>query len=128
MAGAVAMAGLPPLAGFFGKLMVLQVLAEEAALAWSVILGGSFLMVVGFARAGSMLFWRPHDEVDPAPLTAAGPALRDGAAVALAALVLAGTVALTVAGGPVQAHLAAVAASVHAPAPTIAAHALPEVR
>ncbi|SIS55323.1 monovalent cation/H+ antiporter subunit D [Phaeovulum vinaykumarii] len=63
MAAAVAAAGLPPLSGFTGKLMILEALTSrpEWPLAWAVMLGGSLLMVVGFARAGSVLFWKERD-------------------------------------------------------------------
>ncbi len=52
-------AGLPPLPGFLGKLMILQSASSSAAQiwVWSVILGASFLTLIGLARAGSTLFW-----------------------------------------------------------------------
>ena len=59
-AGAIGMAGMPPLSGFLGKLLVLDSLREpgEIAWAWSAVLVGSLLTIVGFARAGSNLFWK----------------------------------------------------------------------
>jgi multicomponent K+:H+ antiporter subunit D len=59
-AGAIGMAGMPPLSGFLGKLLVLDALRApgEMAWAWSAILAGSLLTIVGFARAGSALFWK----------------------------------------------------------------------
>ncbi|MDG3039959.1 monovalent cation/H+ antiporter subunit D [Roseicyclus marinus] len=56
---AVGMAGMPPLSGFLGKLLILDALREPGimAWAWSAILIGSLLTIVGFARAGSILFW-----------------------------------------------------------------------
>lgn len=59
-AGAIAMAGMPPLSGFLGKLMVLDAIREPGVIgwAWSAILLGSLLTIVGFARAGSVLFWK----------------------------------------------------------------------
>jgi len=58
-AAAIAMAGMPPLSGFLGKLLVLDALRAPETLpwAWSAILIGSLLTIVGFARAGSTLFW-----------------------------------------------------------------------
>lgn len=57
---AIAMAGMPPLSGFLGKLLVMDALRDTPAMAvsWAAILIGSLLIIVGFARAGSILFWK----------------------------------------------------------------------
>ena len=57
--GAASAAGLPPLPGFLGKLMVLESAAPSAAhtMVWTVVLGAGFFTLVGLARAGSILFW-----------------------------------------------------------------------
>ena len=49
------MAGMPPLSGFLGKLLVLDALRAPGTIgwAWTAILAGSLLTIVGFARAGS---------------------------------------------------------------------------
>ncbi len=59
-AAAIAMAGMPPLSGFLGKLLVLDALRAPGMMgwAWTAILVGSLLTIVGFARAGSALFWK----------------------------------------------------------------------
>ncbi|MDJ1007731.1 MAG: monovalent cation/H+ antiporter subunit D [Paracoccaceae bacterium] len=59
-AAAIGMAGMPPLSGFLGKLLVLDALREPGTIAWvwSAILIGSLLTIIGFARAGSTLFWK----------------------------------------------------------------------
>ncbi|MCW5663056.1 MAG: monovalent cation/H+ antiporter subunit D [Piscinibacter sp.] len=61
---AASVAGLPPLPGFIGKLMILEAsLPHGAAVAvWSVILGAGFLTLIGLARAGSILFWHVRSE------------------------------------------------------------------
>jgi len=119
-ANAIALAGMPPLSGFIGKLMVMDALREQAALIWSVILGSSFLMVLGFARAGSVLFWKSHatGEAHEAP--------HQGEPLAFVAVggLLAALVALTVFAGPVKDWLDGTAAALHAPAPYIAANDL----
>ncbi|MFA8444230.1 monovalent cation/H+ antiporter subunit D [Yoonia sp.] len=75
---AIAMAGLPPLSGFLGKLLVLDASfgSDLMVWIWAVVLGSSLISIVGFARAGSMLFWKaksvapPVDAVEaPAPAT-----------------------------------------------------------
>lgn len=58
--GAIAMAGMPPLSGFLGKLLVMDGVREASwmATAWAAILIGSLVTIVGFARAGSVVFWK----------------------------------------------------------------------
>ena len=66
---AIAVAGMPPLAGFLGKLLVLEAAQTSGAMVWiwGVILVSSLVMVVGFARAGSMMFW--NTEIPQTPQT-----------------------------------------------------------
>ncbi len=109
-AGALGMVGMPPLSGFIGKLFVLDALrdAPGMALGWTVILVGSLLSIVGFARAGSVLFWKstaatPDPEVETAALPktpAAGPAEVAPTMAAVAALAL-----LSAFAGPVTDYL-----------------------
>lgn len=63
MMGAVAAAGLPPLSGFFGKVLILTSVdpGPQMAWLWSVLLIGSFLTVIAYSRAGSIVFWRTVD-------------------------------------------------------------------
>jgi len=57
--GSASVAGLPPLPGFLGKLMILESAALTPAHVgvWSVVLVTSVLTMVGLARAGAILFW-----------------------------------------------------------------------
>lgn len=109
-AAAISMAGMPPLSGFLGKLLVLDAVRahDQAWLIWATVLISSLVAVVGFARAGSMVFWK----VDPAPQDAA-PATAPAALpfVATGGLI-AGIVALTVFAGPVTAFLSTTSAQV----------------
>ena len=57
--GAASVAGLPPLPGFLGKLMILEsaALTPAHAWVWGVVLVTSIMTLIGLARAGSILFW-----------------------------------------------------------------------
>lgn len=123
MTAAIAIAGLPPLSGFLGKLLVLQALAGEAALAWSAILIASFLTLLALARAGSALFWRPHGSGQEP--TAHPP---EPLALAATGLLLAGLVALTLGAGPLTGRLEAVAQGLQSPADYILAVSPQEVK
>ena len=112
---AIGTAGLPPLSGFLGKLLVLQSAPGPGWLVWSVILGGSFLAILGLARAGSALFWRPEGEAAPLPM----------AQLAAPAALIAGLAALTVLAGPVHDWLSVTASALHEPAGYIGANDLP---
>jgi len=131
-AAAIAMAGLPPLSGFIGKLLILDAALADPRIAWvwAVILGSSLIAVVGFARAGSTIFWKAHAP-GTAPADAPPPATQDagesttppqaGPALPMVAIggLLAILVAVTVFAGPLQRHLAATAAQLFAPQPYI---------
>ena len=76
--GAIAIVGLPPLSGFIGKLMILDASrgTDAAPWVWSIVLAMTLVMVFGFARAGSAVFW--NIDRDAAPGVAPGaPARRD---------------------------------------------------
>ncbi len=109
LVGAVAAAGLPPLSGFFGKLLILQAVdsGTEMAWLWSVLLVGSFLTVIAYSRAGSIVFWRTVDGhlEEPEPLNGR-ISVASGALVALAVVI----VALA---GPITRYTDATAAQLH---------------
>jgi multicomponent K+:H+ antiporter subunit D len=121
-ASAIAMAGMPPLSGFLGKLLILDTLRApgEIGWAWTAILLGSLFTIVGFARAGSMLFWKstatpPSAEAPPeAPPARAWEIAPTTALVALLA-------ALAVFAGPVANYMEATSAQLFDRAGYIAA-------
>jgi multicomponent K+:H+ antiporter subunit D len=121
LAAAIAMAGMPPLAGFVGKLLVLDALGgrPDTALLWTAILATSLIAIIGLARAGSTLFWKAHACGDP-PAPAPAPALPFVAAFALVALIA----VQTVFAGPAMAWLETTAAQVHDGRAYIAANRL----
>ena len=65
--GAIAMAGLPPLSGFLGKLLVLDAAYDTPLMVWvwAIVLVSSLVSIVGFARAGSVVFWKAQSETAP---------------------------------------------------------------
>jgi len=56
---AIATVGMPPLAGFIGKLLILEAgrAASHATTIWPAVLITSLLLIVGFARSGIQIFW-----------------------------------------------------------------------
>lgn len=73
--GAVAVAGLPPLAGFLGKFLTLRAALDHSLLSWimGAALTAGLLGAITLARAGSLLFYRAlpaanATEPSPAPL------------------------------------------------------------
>jgi len=112
--GGMAMTGLPPLSGFVGKLLVLDGARESAHATWiwGGILVASLLAIIGFARAGTTLFWKSaavEGSLEPEGRTA--PALPS---VAVGTL-LAGMVLLTVFAGPITLYLDLVAQQLFMP-------------
>lgn len=110
-AAAIAMAGLPPLSGFLGKLMIMEASRDSAAAPWiwAMLLATSLVAILAFARAGSVLFWKPATpQGGPA---AAMPPLRP-LPVAVFATLLGATVALTAFAGPVRREMGLTAAQV----------------
>lgn len=111
MVAAIAVAGMPPLSGFIGKLLILQAWREAAPVIWTAVLVGSFLTIVGFARAGSTLFWKSH-EVQGQPRPHATEPWALGAVCGIIGVLI----GLTVFAGPVTAWLDATATQLFEPA------------
>jgi multicomponent K+:H+ antiporter subunit D len=114
-AAAIAMAGLPPLSGFVGKLMILDASFETpfGVWVWVVVLAASLISLIGFARAGSIVFWKAEsvpvvedDEVFERP-----HALSYGAVGGLITLLA----AYTVFGGQAQSYMMSTSQQLFAP-------------
>jgi multicomponent K+:H+ antiporter subunit D len=116
LAAAVVLAGMPPLSGFVGKLLILDAWRDQAFAIWPVVLVSSFLMLIGLARAGSLLFWKPAETAAPGD-----PAPHEPLALTATFALLTAIVALTLAAGPVTGWLDATAEALHAPKAYIAA-------
>lgn len=63
--GGASVAGLPPLPGFLGKVMVLKASGGGPlqGWVWAAVLAVGFLALVALARAGSLLFWNVRPEL-----------------------------------------------------------------
>ena len=114
---AVAAAGMPPLSGYLGKLLLLQaaLAAGQARWLWPVVLGGGLLTLMALGRAGSTLFWRRA----PGPVADAAPP--DAVALAAAGALILTSPLLAVLAGPVIALAQATAAQLADPASYVAA-------
>jgi multicomponent K+:H+ antiporter subunit D len=109
---AIAMVGMPPLAGFIGKLLILDAgrAAAQVASVWPAILITSLLLIIGFARTGIQLFWNGAAAAErPAPLAA--PMLPT---VAVAGAI-AGVALLSLLAGPAMDDMTATAEQLLAP-------------
>jgi multicomponent K+:H+ antiporter subunit D len=118
-AGAIALVGLPPLAGFLGKALLLQAAWAHGhgALIWVAVLTSSLLLMMAAARAGSVLFWKPSRaaasglhaaQVQETPAWATLPT--QPAHRAAIFLVAAGVVICAAAAGPIHRYAQAAAA------------------
>ena len=116
---AIAMTGLPPLSGFIGKLMVLQASFPTQAFVWvfAVVLISSLVNVVGFSRAGSVLFWKAKSVPQPETVPV-GPGPSRLSFVAVGGL-LALLIAHTVFAGPIHGYMMRTAQQLYAPEPYI---------
>jgi multicomponent K+:H+ antiporter subunit D len=110
---AVAVAGLPPLSGFVGKVLILDASGGHpaAALIWSSLLGAALVVIVALSRAGSAVFWRILPGTDRAQ--APRPSL---AALAAPAVILGCVAALVAWGGSATAFARAVGRDLANPA------------
>ncbi|TDQ61315.1 multisubunit potassium/proton antiporter PhaD subunit [Phaeovulum veldkampii DSM 11550] len=116
-AAAIGMAGMPPLSGFPGKLLVLDALRMPGQIvwAWGAVLTGSLLTIVGLTRAGSLLFWKNAASGDAAATT---PGRNDHGPigvpeVAPTVIMLAILAGLTVFAGPVMGYVEATSAQIY---------------
>lgn len=88
-AAAIAVTGLPPLSGFIGKLLILDAVRAQATvwLVWTFILLSSLVMLVGFTRAGIIVFWQTRGEPVEEQDDASSPALAFAAVFGLLAVI-----------------------------------------
>jgi multicomponent K+:H+ antiporter subunit D len=95
---AILSAGLPPLSGFVGKLLVIRAAIEDPAWPWvmGLVLASGLLAVIALARSGSLLFFRTEG-----PATAAAPARAAGLALAPAAGLVVLCLILLIWAGPI---------------------------
>lgn len=122
---AVLLAGLPPLSGFLGKLLILRAALDHPALlwVWSIVLGTALLGIIALARSGSLLFFRARavHATAVSPNRSSPPATKASMEFApiIGLLALAG--GLTVWGGPVSDFARATASQLLQPAAYVTA-------
>lgn len=115
---AVAVAGVPPLAAFMGKALLLQAAGTTPWAGWVVagVLASSLMVMVALARAGSVLFWeRGSGPALGRPDRAQDPTGQPGLARAATIGALAAVVLCAVAAGPIARYTAATAAQLFTP-------------
>ncbi|MDX1786115.1 MAG: monovalent cation/H+ antiporter subunit D [Roseovarius sp.] len=117
---AIAMVGLPPLSGFVGKLLILDAAygTEHVIWIWAVVLSVSLVSLVGFSRAGSVIFWKAEsierpEEAEVTPRPAGLSYIAVGGLLGLLAL-------HTVFAGKIYDYMDRTSAQLFAPAPYIA--------
>jgi multicomponent K+:H+ antiporter subunit D len=68
-AGAVAAVGVPPLSGFFGKVLLLHAAQDQpsAVWVWAVVLSTALMALIALSRAGSTLFWHTDEDAGLRP-------------------------------------------------------------
>jgi len=120
---AIAMVGMPPMAGFIGKLLILDAgrAANSTGAVWTAILVTSLLLIVGFARTGIRIFWtNPQAEASDRREVPKPP-------ICVIAAMIAAIAALSLLAGPVMDDLVATAEQILTPQRYIAAVLRPRV-
>jgi len=113
LASSIAAVGLPPLSGFIGKLFILQTTAPTSnwIILWAVVLGTTLIGGIGFARTGSILFWKASP-IGADPVDSPNRSNAD----LIAPMILIGLLAaLTIGAGWATAQAQATAAQIFAP-------------
>lgn len=116
---AVAASGMPPLSGFFGKVMILRSVQfhEMGTAIWIALIVSGLVTMLLLARAASTLFWEAAPTNEAVPTTVPGEGSHHGEsrrrAVALCLLV-GGSPLLTVATAPVSDYVRTASDQLHA--------------
>ncbi|MGI9364407.1 MAG: monovalent cation/H+ antiporter subunit D [Rhizobiaceae bacterium] len=116
---AIAMTGLPPLSGFIGKLLILDAAysTPHVVWTWAIVLSTSLVAIVGFSRAGSLIFWKSQS------VEREGDEPERDLPVAMSYAAIGGILTLLVAhtvfAGPVYHYMAATSGQLFAPEPYI---------
>jgi multicomponent K+:H+ antiporter subunit D len=115
---AASAAGLPPFAGFLGKLMLLSALRDSAAATaiWLVLLLAGLLVILALAKKGGQLFWVHTADAVASPAPVAD--WRRGLAIAL---LVSPALLLALFARPVADYAARAAAQLHEPQTYISA-------
>jgi len=113
---AVAVAGLPPMAGFLAKAALLQAVpAAHTGVVWGVVLGTSLLVIMGLVRTGIRLFWHVPGDDDAPPEADVAEAPARPFETAAACLLLGYAVLMSVFAAPLMRQTDAIADQLLAP-------------
>ncbi|WP_312915027.1 monovalent cation/H+ antiporter subunit D [Stenotrophomonas sp.] len=113
---AVAVAGLPPMAGFLAKAALLQAVpAAHTGVVWGVVLSTSLLVIMGLVRTGIRLFWHVPGDDDAPPETDVAEAPARPFETAAACLLLGYAVLMSVFAAPLMRQTDAIADQLLAP-------------
>lgn len=93
---ALSLVGIPPLSGFWAKLMILEQAIAAGRVAWTAAaLGVSALTLYSMVKIWKEAFWKPHPDPGRAASVRAGPPPRLGPAFAASAALAAVTAAIS---------------------------------
>jgi multicomponent K+:H+ antiporter subunit D len=115
---AISVAGAPPLAGFLGKVMLMQSMSQDAfgSAYWALLVLSGFVSALVLARAASIYFW----ERDSQPDVIVARRLRRSEILALLFFAAVGPLQV-IGSGPLADYARAAAEQLHARQPYISA-------
>jgi multicomponent K+:H+ antiporter subunit D len=119
---ALLIVGLPPLSGFFGKLLILDAARDDprAVWVWAVILVTTLIGMIGFARSGTAVFWKRPASSGASPGVPAVLGRPQVVGMLSAGSLLTGAVLLSVAAGPAMNAFEAMARELYDTGPYVA--------
>ena len=109
---AIAVSGMPPLSGFLGKLLILDASRNSPWMIpiWTVILITSLIIIVGLARAGSLMFWKQSETPSKSAIPKKSLSLFELSGLLGLSLVL---IVMTLFAGPIMTYMEQASIEIH---------------